>query len=86
LLETNLDENSPADRDITARLYGGDEPMRIRRLMAEQGCSFATAREASVIGNIFTIHTTVAAGNDWFPADLVESHLSHFREALGLSR
>ena len=125
LLDTNLDENSPADRDITARLYGGDEPMRIRqeillgigglralqaagveptichmneghsaflalerirRLMAEQGYSFATAREASVIGNVFTTHTPVAAGNDWFPADLVESHLSHFREALGLSR
>ena len=31
LLDTNLDENSPADRDITARLYGGDEPMRIRQ-------------------------------------------------------
>lgn len=59
---------------------------RIRRLMAEQGYSFATAREASIIGNIFTTHTPVAAGNDWFPADLVESHLSHFREALGLSR
>jgi len=59
---------------------------RIRRLMAEQGYSFATAREASIIGNIFTTHTPVAASNDWFPADLVESHLSHFREALGLSR
>jgi len=31
LLDSNLDENSPADRDITARLYGGDEPMRIRQ-------------------------------------------------------
>ena len=31
LLDTNLDENSPADRDFTARLYGGDEPMRIRQ-------------------------------------------------------
>ena len=59
---------------------------RIRQLMAEQGYSFATAREDSIIGNIFTTHTPVAAGNDWFPADLVESHLSHFREALGLSR
>ena len=32
LLDTNLDENSPADRE-TARLYGGDEPMRIRQEM-----------------------------------------------------
>ena len=125
LLDTNLDENIPADRDITARLYGGDQPMRIRqeillgigglralqavgveptichmneghsaflalerirRLMADQGYSFATAREASVIGNVFTTHTPVAAGNDWFPAELVETHLGFFREQLGLSR
>ena len=31
LLDTNLDENTPADRDITARLYGGDAAMRIRQ-------------------------------------------------------
>ena len=124
LLDTNLDENAPADRDITARLYGGDAAMRIqqeillgigglralqavgveptvchineghsaflaleriRRLMAEHGYSFATAREASIVGNVFTTHTPVAAGNDWFPADLVEAHLGHFREWLGLS-
>ena len=124
LLDTNLDENAPADRDITARLYGGDAAMRIqqeillgigglralqavgveptvchineghsaflaleriRRLMAEHGYSFATAREASIVGNVFTTHTPVAAGNDWFPAGLVEAHLGHFREWLGLS-
>lgn len=124
LLDTNLDENAPADRDITARLYGGDAAMRIRqeillgigglralqavgveptvchineghsaflalerirRLMAEHGYSFATAREASIVGNVFTTHTPVAAGNDWFPADLVEAHLGYFREWLGLS-
>ena len=106
LLDTNLDENAPADRDITARLYGGDAAMRIRqeillgigglralqavgieptvchmneghsaflalerirRLMTEHGYSFATAREASIVGNVFTTHTPVAAGNDWFP-------------------
>ena len=124
LLDTNLDENTPADRDITARLYSGDAAMRIRqeillgigglralqavgveptvchmneghsaflalerirRLMAEHGYSFATAREASVMGNVFTTHTPVAAGNDWFPAHLVEAHLGYFREWLGLS-
>ena len=31
LLDTNLAENAPADRDITARLYGGGTEMRIRR-------------------------------------------------------
>jgi len=125
LLDTDLEANAPQDREITARLYGGDEPMRIRqeillgigglralhaagvepsicrmneghsaflalerirRLMATNSYSFATAREASVVGNVFTTHTPVAAGNDWFSADLIEEHLGHFRELLGLSR
>lgn len=33
LLDTNCAENSPADRDITHRLYGGDESTRIRQEM-----------------------------------------------------
>jgi starch phosphorylase len=33
LLDTNCPENSAADRDITHRLYGGDEAMRIRQEM-----------------------------------------------------
>jgi len=31
LLDTNMDTNSPADRMITANLYGGDREMRIRQ-------------------------------------------------------
>ena len=31
LLDTNLQENSPADRDITSRLYGGGTEMRIKQ-------------------------------------------------------
>ncbi|MFZ3208599.1 MAG: alpha-glucan family phosphorylase, partial [Geobacteraceae bacterium] len=31
LLDTNLEENAPEDREITARLYGGDQEMRIRQ-------------------------------------------------------
>ena len=33
LLDSNCPENSPADRDITYRLYGGDESVRIRQEM-----------------------------------------------------
>src|SRR5690606_867218 len=29
LLDTNLPENAPEDRQVTARLYGGDNEMRI---------------------------------------------------------
>lgn len=31
LLDTNLEENAPEDREITAQLYGGDQDMRIRQ-------------------------------------------------------
>jgi glycogen phosphorylase len=31
LLDTNLQENSPADRDITSKLYGGGTEMRIKQ-------------------------------------------------------
>lgn len=31
LMDTNLPENSPADREITARLYGGGHEMRMRQ-------------------------------------------------------
>jgi starch phosphorylase len=33
LLDTNIPQNSPDDRTITARLYGGDHDMRIRQEM-----------------------------------------------------
>ncbi len=33
LLDTNVPANSPADRDITHRLYGGDEAARLRQEM-----------------------------------------------------
>jgi starch phosphorylase len=33
LLDTNIPQNSPEDRTITARLYGGDTDMRIRQEM-----------------------------------------------------
>ncbi|MBM3279590.1 MAG: alpha-glucan family phosphorylase [Candidatus Handelsmanbacteria bacterium] len=59
---------------------------RIRVMMEDQGLSFAAAREATAAGNLFTTHTPVAAGNDWFPPDLVESYLGPYRERLGLSR
>jgi starch phosphorylase len=31
LLDTNLEENAPADRELSARLYGGDRDMRIQQ-------------------------------------------------------
>ena len=124
LLDANVQENSPEDRNLTAILYGGDREMRIRQeillgiggvraletlgqrptlchmneghsaflalerirlVMEEHGFSFETAREACTAGNIFTTHTPVAAGNDWFAPDMVEHYLGEYRKELGLS-
>lgn len=125
LLDTNVPSNSLADREITARLYGGDLEMRIkqeillgiggtqmlaergitpdlyhineghsafltleriRRLMEHKGLSFDEARETTVPGNVFTTHTPVPAGNDMFPAALMDKYFSRYYSQLGLSR
>ncbi len=125
LLDTNLEDNRPDDRDITDQLYGGDHDMRIRqeillgiggiralealglrpsvchmneghsaflalerirRLMDEHGLSFAEAREAASAGHVFTTHTPVPAGIDWFHPDLVDHYFSFYYPKLGLAR
>src|ERR1022692_4048928 len=124
LLDTNLAENRPEDRDITDQLYGGDLEMRlkqeillgigghralealglaptvyhmneghsaflsvewVRRLMEQQKLSFAEAREVASAGLIFTTHTPVPAGHDYFPPGLVNRYLGDYIRRLGLS-
>ncbi len=125
LLDTNIPENGPGDRDITDQLYGGDLEMRIqqeimlgiggyrallalgleptvyhmneghsaflaleriRHLMETDGLSFAEAREAASAGLIFTTHTPVAAGHDYFPPELMDRYFGEYARGLGLSR
>jgi starch phosphorylase len=125
LLDTNLEQNHPSDREITAQLYGGDLEMRIRqeillgiggqralealgiepdvchmneghsafqalerirRTMVRHKLGFDEARIATAAGNIFTTHTPVPAGNDMFPAELIDKYLGHFWPALDLHR
>jgi starch phosphorylase len=125
LLDTNVPSNAPADREITARLYGGDLDMRIRQeillgiggfkalrklgiepsvchmneghsaflslerirqLMEARGMSFDEAKEATVVGNVFTTHTPVPAGNDVFPAAMIDKYFTQYYSWLGLSR
>jgi starch phosphorylase len=59
---------------------------RIRLLMEEDGLSFAEAREAATGGHVFTTHTPVPAGIDWFHPDLVDRYFSHYYPRLGISR
>ena len=59
---------------------------RIRRLMETQNCSFAEAREAASAGLIFTTHTPISDGHDYFPPDLIDRYFSSYYQALKLSR
>ncbi len=59
---------------------------RIRQLMEESHLSFAEAREAATGGHVFTTHTPVSAGIDWFHPDLVDKYFQSYYQRLGLSR
>lgn len=125
LLDTNIPENpKPEDRDITDRLYGGDQEVRIRqeimlgigglralealgivptvyhmneghsaflvlerirRLMMAHSLTFAQAYEMTLAGNVFTTHTSVPAGIDVFPYELMGKYLSSYHRELGIS-
>ena len=58
---------------------------RIRQLVGEKGLSFGDALEATKAGNIFTIHTPVAAGNDEFTDELMDKYFSSYIPSLGIS-
>jgi glycogen phosphorylase len=116
LLDTNVQENTPEDRQITDRLYGGDnehrlqqeivlgvggmralralgvEPdvihlneghaafaavERVRERIADRE-PFPDAAERLAGGVVFTTHTPVAAGHDYFPAQLLERYLGGY--------
>jgi starch phosphorylase len=125
LLDTNVDENSPADRDITDHLYGGDRDLRVRqeillgiggyrmlqilglnatvfhmneghsaflaleharRLMKEYNLSFSEARELAAPSLVFTTHTPVEAGHDYFTPELMDYYFTEYVRSLGISR
>jgi len=48
---------------------------RIIHLMKEQNMSFQEAKEAIINSSVFTTHTPVPAGNDYFTPDLLEKYM-----------
>jgi starch phosphorylase len=56
------------------------------RLMECRGLSFAEAREAASAGLIFTTHTPVPAGHDYFPPGLMDRYFGEYMGRLKLSR
>lgn len=59
---------------------------RIRCLMTEYNLTFTEAREVASAGHVFTTHTPVSAGSDYFSPELIDKYLGGFYRTLGLSR
>ena len=58
---------------------------RARRTMEQGGLSFVEAREQIRPHLVFTTHTPVAAGHDYFSPDLMERHFSGYVGQLGVT-
>ena len=58
----------------------------VRRLMEKRSLSFGQAREVASAGLIFTTHTPVPAGHDYFSPALLDRYLGRYMGRLGLSR
>ena len=58
----------------------------VRRLMERYRLSFGEARELASPSLIFTGHTPVEAGHDYFAPDLMDRYFTDYAHALGLSR
>ena len=78
LLDTDLPQNDPADREITQRLYGGDEEMRIRQ---EVVLGIGGLRFLSKID----IHPAVCHMNEGHSAFLAVERIRERMEKDGLS-
>ena len=125
LLDTDLEENSKEDRELTNTLYGGDVRTRIRQeivsgiggvralralgitpgvyhlneghnafatlevireKMEDDGKSFEDSVREVAQKTVFTTHTPVIAGHDYFSSELIDEHLGPLRDQLGLSQ
>ena len=59
---------------------------RIRQLMETKGLSLTEAWEAASAGLVFTTHTPVPAGHDYFSGELMDKYFSEYYDALKVSR
>jgi len=57
---------------------------RIRNLMSEHDLPYAVAFELVRASNVFTTHTPVPAGNDYFHPDLIRNYLAGLADTLGI--
>jgi len=59
---------------------------RIRCFMTRDKLSFGEAREVASASQIFTTHTPVPAGHDYFPADLMDRYFGDYLAAVSMPR
>jgi glycogen phosphorylase len=59
---------------------------RIRRLIESNGLTFEEAREVAAVSLVFTTHTPVGAGHDFFEPEKIDRYLHDYASALRLSR
>jgi len=124
LLDTDIEENSPADKSITHQLYGGNNETRLvqemllgiggvkaleimdikptlfhcneghaafsslerlRCYVQKMKFTFDEALEMVRASTLFTTHTPVPAGHDFFSEDLLRTYLPHYCERLNIS-
>ncbi len=123
LLDTDVDQNSDYDREITHKLYGGDWENRIKqeyllgiggvlllkrlgikadiyhcneghaallnlqRLVdyVEEGLDINQALEIVRATSLYTVHTPVPAGHDYFDEELFGKYMGCFPDRLGIS-
>ncbi len=123
LLDTDIDENSWEDRNLTHQLYGGNNEHRLkqeillgiggaravealglqpdiyhcneghaafqgmerlRSLMKNAHLSFPEASEVVRSSALFTTHTPVPAGHDYFHEDLMRNYLWQYIHDMGI--
>lgn len=58
---------------------------RLRKLMVEKGLAFSQARALIRASTVFTTHTPVLAGNEYFKNELVERYVEPMLEDLGMT-
>src|SRR3569833_1931421 len=73
LLDTNCPENAPSDRDITHRLYGGDESTRIRQEMILGISGIRALRALGIQPAVFHLNEGHAA---FLILELLREHLA----------
>ncbi|HVW67594.1 MAG TPA: alpha-glucan family phosphorylase [Steroidobacteraceae bacterium] len=73
LLDTNTPENAPSDRDITHRLYGGDESTRIRQEMILGIGGIRALRALGIQPGVFHLNEGHAA---FLILELLREHLA----------